>query len=268
MKKLRSRISRRLVTLAVTGLALAFTAGAASADPVTFTVHEDPAILPGSLDNTFDADTITGKYVESLTLNMNGTFTAVIVVEFASYADGGTLQGSQLNNIEPIGYGMYATTTVSGTYVTNADPSPTNPGGTLYQFNPEDSTAVVWLDPDQIQGNGDDYQILTASDVDEDLSEGTIQVNSAGLILDGAFTVVYNDAHTVGNGVIYWPDFTGLTLVATTSGDVDPSPLSGDIIGDVSLSFEITQVPEPASLTLLGMGLIGAGLAARRRRSA
>lgn len=266
MKNLRSITTRSLIALSVMGMGLVLTAKPVSAAPIVFTVHEDPALIPGVVDNTFDADNITGKYAETLTLNPGaGTFSANLLVEFASYADGGTLQTSQLENFGPSGYGLYALVTVSGNYTSS--PDPVNPGTqTLYSFDPTASTAQVYLDPDQTIGG--DTLILSASAIDPVLSVGLVRVlNSTGQVLEGSYALVYTNGQTTAAGDIYWPDFAGFTLRATASGDVDPSSniVTGVITGDTSLDFE-RSAPEPATLALFGMALFGSGLVARRRR--
>lgn len=255
-------------TLAAASLGLALTAVSANAAPIVFTVHEDPTLIPGVVDNTFDADNITGKYLENLDLDPlgPGTFSADLLVEFASYADGGTLQNSQLETFGAAGYSLYALVTVSGEYTSAPDPNA--PGETLFTFDPQASTAEIYIDPDQTMGG--DILIMTASTINQALSTGTVRVlDATGQVLEGSYALVYTNAQTNSNGDIYWPDFEGFTLIATASGDVDPPSNinTGEITGDTSLSFERQQAPEPASMTLFGLALFGAGIVARRRRA-
>jgi hypothetical protein len=65
---------------------------------------------------------------------------------------------------------------------------------------------------------------------------------------------------------MYFPTLAGLSLTAITSGDFNFFTPTGvqTVTGDLSVGF--AAVPEPLTLTLFGMSLLGTGIAVRRRR--
>jgi hypothetical protein len=274
-------VSRGLATALLT-TAIGLFATPASADLLDFTVEE--GTVPGSNDVSFTADKINGAYSEVITFDGLGGFTATLIASFSQYLsnEGGLPIGVSQLALPPglidEQYGLYAVYTASGTV---------SGGPGEFTFTTDTASAELWIDPDLntaanvgslpatgglypvLPGNGEDYLILTASNIffeDNTLTPGT----------GGFFDIRFDDPAVTGApgcttavtscGADYWPTLFGITFEATVDGDFDDFEVAGTQISTGDLSVVFNDVPEPATMTLLGLGLLASGVAARRRR--
>lgn len=260
-------MKKTLLTLAAA--ALTFASATASAAFIPFTVNE--GVVPGSVANTFAADNFTGKYDEILGITGPGTFSASAVGTVTAYANGGNplIGTTQLNLGDfpvPTGYGykMYALFKATGNQTGPATFEGT--GGEL----------ELWLDPSMNSTfNLTSFTSLaTVNNQGDDIKIGSsISSYGSGDLIGppGAFNIYFEQFTLTPFGQTYWTGINTLNFVLQTNGDIDgvtPNPATSlppfFITGDFSANFAL---PEPTSMALVGVALLGLGFGARRRQA-
>lgn len=268
-----SRIFRVLISVATVSAAFASTPALAAP---FFTVDESS--VPGSIANLVLADRINFDYTSRIEQTIGGgslaggddPFTQEGFLTKGAFSSPGGSVPSQLNALEIIGgykvYGIFSITGESDLVGTNI--RATFNTVNLHLFIDPNSNTTFAVSP--IAGSGpivpggitiDDYEIASYT-----MNAGLANIDGTGGLANGDFDTLLNVTLTpAGQAFFVSPNpffnlenFGGNIETLTPAGNLTTSFTSISNGGGIELF--VAAVPEPGSIALFGIGLLGLGI--------
>lgn len=241
-----------------------------------FTVTESPAVTGGTTTNSFRADRIQGSYIEDFTTTggtpASGSFTTQAYFTATGYSlNEQAVSGVQLNGVEPGGYRLYALFNANGTFTNNAgDRTFTGSNGSVSLYlDPQSNTARNDANLGSQGTNTGDDRLLGSSSL-----LGINSGNIRGGDNNGDFRLTFDNFSLTDAGRQFLTDPNPFYSVVTIRGNfnsfnIPAIGLTARIGGSANAAFELVpgRVPEPGSLALMSVAMLGLAAAARRRKS-
>jgi len=282
--------------LAAVAAAIVVMHGVASAAPVypQFDVNTTalaPAVTTGPPTNitipslsSLTANKIVGDYAEAVRLNADGSFDVAIRWIAGQFVDvqnpaTGTTAYSSLESGLTVTYGLFAYFYGSGTRSFNAAGDTIfnlTPGGQIDFFGTTDTTNVqhafnwgtfTWsndADNQSLLGTG---SAVTGEGLLKTGPASNSQCGTGGGIDCGSFGQTSTFGLTaLGKALFTKPNpFYELTFASGQFNDIDLTAAEQFTNGSLDVTFG--RIPEPATLALVGLALVGAGAVSRRRKT-
>jgi len=242
---------------------LALTAGisaswASHADFLDFQIDETPyggEVITG--------DKLNGGYREIITFDEAGNFTTSAFADMNQlFGNEGTANGSQIGSVLGANYNLYATFTASGAL------NPLAGSDTGISLSADSGSFSLYLDKNQDTSTNDLATLDLTNTADDKLlgsSDNLAQSSALHFGFIGLFDFMFRDFELTDNGDTYFVSPTPFYMNVRVDGPIggfEPALGPVDVTGSVSAVFE---VPEPSTIAVLSLGLLGLGATSRRK---